>query len=389
MSYLCRTVIYCAIFSVIASMAACGKKDDDTPQPTQTVQFSRDIQPIFDSHCVACHFPGGRAGFTDLSLRPADSYAALVNVPAVQSTGVRVLPGDAENSVLYQRVAGFGFASVVGERMPLEAPALAQSEIDLIKTWINEGARDDSGVSPAPQTPPDRTFTRGAFLNSAQTGTTVASSITGSATFVLDTATKKVTGTMTISGTPGTAITLAHIHDGFVGVSGGIVVSLASTDNGVTWTVAADAPELTAEQMNKFIAGGLYVNVHTDAVPAGEIRGQLISYKENVQLIFNGRCVFCHQVGGPAAFTGLLLTEADSYTGLVNKAATQPSLSSGATPVGTLVVPFDSTNSVLYKRVIGATDYTGSLQMPASANPLSENDMNLIKIWIDMGAVNN
>ena len=73
MSYLCRTVIYCAIFSVIASMAACGKKDDDTPQPTQTVQFSRDIQPIFDSHCIACHFPGGRAGFTGLSLRPADS----------------------------------------------------------------------------------------------------------------------------------------------------------------------------------------------------------------------------------------------------------------------------------------------------------------------------
>jgi hypothetical protein len=250
------------------------------------------------------------------------------------------------------------------------------------------GAMDDNGVAQAPQTPPDRIFTREAFLNSAQTVTTgsiSASSITGSATFVLDTASRSVTGTMTITGIPATPITAAHIHDGFVGVNGGVAVPLATADGGVTWTVPAGVPALTPEQINKFIAGGYYVNVHTQANPDGEIRGQLMSYKENVQPVFSGRCVFCHQIGGPSAFTGLLLTPLDSYGLLVNQLATQPSLSSGLTATGTRVIPFNSTDSVLYKRVTGAPGYTGALQMPASATSLSTNDLNNIKIWIDMG----
>jgi hypothetical protein len=355
----------------------------------QLMSFTENIQPIFDDHCVVCHRSGGpvgRAAFTGLILTPADSYGTLVNKPAVQSTGMRVLPFNADNSVLYQRTAGIGFASVVGERMPLETPPIDQKDLDLIKTWINMGAMDDNGVAQAPQTPLDRTFTREAFLTSAQTGTTVASSITGSAIFVLDTATKKVTGTMTIIGTPATPITLAHIHDGFVGVDGPPVVTLTSADS-VTWTETTNT--LTDAQMNKFIAGGYYVNVHTQANSAGEIRGQLVSYKENVQTVFNGRCVFCHEVGGPAAFTGLLLTAADSNGLLVNQLATQPSLSSGVTATGTRVIPFNSTDSVLYKRVTGAPGYTGSKQMPASGNSLSTNDLNTIKIWIDMGALNN
>jgi len=358
----------------------------------QLMSFTEDIQPIFTANCEACHFSGGRAGFTGLFLRPADSYGTLVNKPAVQSTGMRVLPFDADNSVLYQRTAGIGFASIVGERMPLEAPALSQHNQDLIKTWITMGAMDDNGVAQTPQTPPTRTYTRQAFLNSAQTGTTVASSITGSGTFVLDTATKKVSGTMVVTGTPSSAITVAHLHDGFVGVDGPPIVTLTSADS-VTWTVLAGTDVLTDAQMNKLIAGGFYVNVHTTAVASGEIRGQLMSYAENVQTIFNGRCVFCHVVGGPAAFTGLLLTPLDSHGLLFNQLATQPSATTAIlippTAIGTRVIPFNSTDSVLYKRIIAAPGYEGSRQMPASATPLSTNDMNLIKIWIDMGALNN
>jgi hypothetical protein len=134
------------------------------------------------------------------------------------------------------------------------------------------------------------------------------------------------------------------------------------------------------------------VNVHTAENPDGEIRGQLMSYKENVQPVFSGRCVFCHQVGGPSAFTGLLLTPLDSWGGLVNQPASQPSGTTVLLPppnaIGTRVIPFNSTDSVLYKRVTAAPGYTGSKQMPASGTSLSTNDLNLIKIWIDMGALN-
>jgi hypothetical protein len=365
----------------------------------QLMSFTDDIQTIFDDHCVACHRAGGpvgRAAFTGLFLTPGDSYSRLVNQPAVQSTGLRVLPFDADNSVLFQRTAGVGFAAVVGERMPLESPVLEQRDIDLIRIWIIMGAMDDNGVAPAPQTPPARDFTRQAFLNAAQiTAGNIVSDVTGSATFALNTGTGIVTGTMTITvppaSAPTTTITNAHIHDGFVGVDGGVVVPLSTTDGGINWTVSATATPLTPEQMNKFIAGGFYVNLHTQANPDGEIRGQLMSFADNIQTIFNGRCVFCHDVGGPAAFTGLLLGPGASYGNLVpNQQATQQLLTE---PSAFRVVPFESANSVLYNRVTGTVtntgNYSGARHMPASATPLSTNDQNLIKIWIDMGAANN
>jgi hypothetical protein len=351
----------------------------------QLMSFADNIQPIFDNNCIACHITNGQAGFTGLFLRPADSYRTLVNTPAVQSYGVRVLPFDRDNSVLYQRTAGVGFAAVVGERMPFAGPPLPQRELDLIKTWIMMGAMDDNGVAQSPQTLPPRQFIREAFLKSAQIVTTgtISSAITGSATFVLDTAARTVTGTLTISGTPATAITAAHIHDGFIGTNGGVVAPLTTTDS-VIFTAASTA--LTPLQMSTLIAGGFYVNVRTVANPDGEIRGQLMSYNDNVQPVFNLSCVFCHDVGGPAAFTGLHLGRLDSYGRLVNQLATQQL---STEPTATLVIPFDSTNSVLFRRVTGAAPYLGPRRMPPSGAPVSTNDENLIKTWIDMGTLNN
>ncbi|RFB68647.1 MULTISPECIES: CHRD domain-containing protein [unclassified Herbaspirillum] len=91
---------------------------------------------------------------------------------------------------------------------------------------------------------------------------------TGSISVAAD---KSVSGKITTTGIEGK---MAHIHTGVAGANGPVLVGLTKDgDNG--WTVPAGA-KFTDEQYAAYMAGGLYVNVHTAAHPGGEIRGQLL-----------------------------------------------------------------------------------------------------------------
>jgi hypothetical protein len=79
-----------------------------------------------------------------------------------------------------------------------------------------------------------------------------------------------VSGKITVSGMMPTA---AHIHDGAKGVNGPVLIKLDRTADG--FAVPAGA-KLTPEQLAKFKAGNTYINVHSEAFPPGEIRGQLM-----------------------------------------------------------------------------------------------------------------
>lgn len=96
---------------------------------------------------------------------------------------------------------------------------------------------------------------------------TSAASGTGSISVAAD---KTVSGSVTTTGIEGR---VAHIHTGAAGANGPVIVALTKNgDNG--WTVPAGA-KLTDEQYAAYVAGTLYVNVHSAAHPGGEIRGQL------------------------------------------------------------------------------------------------------------------
>jgi hypothetical protein len=109
------------------------------------------------------------------------------------------------------------------------------------------------------------------FLNGGQEVPAVSTKATGSGAFTVGDD-KGITGSVTTTGVKGTA---AHIHIGAAGQSGPVAIPLTkSGDNG--WAVPAGT-KLTDEQFVAFKANKLYVNVHSDAHKAGEVRGQLLN----------------------------------------------------------------------------------------------------------------
>ncbi len=82
---------------------------------------------------------------------------------------------------------------------------------------------------------------------------------------------KSVSGSFVTENVAGT---MAHIHKAPAGDTGGVVIPLEQKGDN-TWVVPEGA-QLSDEDYQSFRAGELYVNVHTEANPAGEVRGQIV-----------------------------------------------------------------------------------------------------------------
>ncbi len=71
----------------------------------------------------------------------------------------------------------------------------------------------------------------------------------------------------------------AHIHDGGLGANGGIAIGLSTTvgadDVSGTFAATDNVFDLTEEQRATLLGVANYVNIHTDSIPSGELRGQV------------------------------------------------------------------------------------------------------------------
>jgi hypothetical protein len=95
------------------------------------IRFARDIRPILNENCLACH--GGVKQASKLSL----IYRDKVLLPA-KSGKTPIVPGDAGKSELMRRVT----STDLEDRMPPpdHGAALDAESIRLLTQWINEGA---------------------------------------------------------------------------------------------------------------------------------------------------------------------------------------------------------------------------------------------------------
>ncbi len=80
----------------------------------------------------------------------------------------------------------------------------------------------------------------------------------------------------------------AHYHIGNPGMNGGVVLDMTGDTNNSDNTVSGTRP-LSSHVFNLLLTGGLYINLHTDLHPGGEIRGQVYRYaREGYVVEFNG-----------------------------------------------------------------------------------------------------
>ncbi len=106
-------------------------------------------------------------------------------------------------------------------------------------------------------------------LSGAQEVPPVNTAATGSGT-ILVLMDRSVSGSVSTSGVAGTA---AHIHMAATGQNGPVIVPLNRTGENL-WSVP-DSIRFNDAQYEAYRLGNLYINVHSAANPAGEIRGQV------------------------------------------------------------------------------------------------------------------
>jgi hypothetical protein len=106
------------------------------------VEFKRDIVPLLKVRCAVCHLTGDEA--FGMALYPGAAYKSLVTVPSGESPLVRVKPGKPDESYLIHKLEGTqGEVGGKGLQMPIDSGPLSRQEIDMIRAWIAEGAKDN------------------------------------------------------------------------------------------------------------------------------------------------------------------------------------------------------------------------------------------------------
>lgn len=137
--------------SAAIAFAGCGSSSgggQGTGTTAEPATFSKVYSTTLGGVCASpgCHVGTAAPGGLDMST--ADSaYANLVGVTAAgpacgASNLTRVVPGDSAHSLLYLKVNG---TAPCGVRMPDGLPVLSSAAIAQIKTWIDDGAKNDLG----------------------------------------------------------------------------------------------------------------------------------------------------------------------------------------------------------------------------------------------------
>jgi hypothetical protein len=369
-------------------LAACGSGDGfvGSGGAVGTLEPSFDsIQAnLFEQVCEHCH--AGANAPAGLRLDAANSYAMLVGVASVERPNIlRVAPGDPNNSYLVQKLDG---TAAVGERMPAGLPPLPQSDINIVRQWITDGALPGSpssgpvrvtSLSPPPNStqpalPAAITVGFNRELNAPSVTTASFALSRGGPDGALGTADDVAItpASVTVPGAnPRSAILdltgVRSVPDRYgitlLGTGGAAILDLSGN--------ALDGEPIRLLPSGDGVAGGDYTATFTVAAQA-----TLASIQANV---LSPRCSGCHSGVGTTLPGALNLTNAAaSYAALVGVASVEVPALQGVTPG-------NPSDSYLIGKLEGGPGIVGS-RMPLVGAPLDQATIDTIRLWVTNGA---
>jgi len=117
-----------------AAFAAAPPKKEEIADPNAPVSYWKQVRPIFQANCQGCHQPAKDKGGYVMT-----DFKRLL---AAGDSGTKaIVPRQPEKSHLYEQIT----PNKDGEtEMPKGQPPLNQPEVELIRRWIAEGAKDDT-----------------------------------------------------------------------------------------------------------------------------------------------------------------------------------------------------------------------------------------------------
>jgi hypothetical protein len=124
-----RAPLLFALLATLALVLSCEKKAGVKP-----VDFVSQIKPILQSRCINCHHSG--ALFGDLSFESR----ALAMQP--RKSGVVITPGQSARSQLYIALT---LPDPDKKAMPPTGHRIPNQDVELVKRWIDEGAKWPDG----------------------------------------------------------------------------------------------------------------------------------------------------------------------------------------------------------------------------------------------------
>src|SRR5437868_667406 len=108
-------------------------------EDTRVVDFARDVQPLLKTHCIDCHGPELQMAELRLDQRKfvVDDVRGLLK------------SGKSSESLLIQRLTDKKLGLIMPPTFPFfpgEKPGLPETQISVLKSWIDQGATWPEGV---------------------------------------------------------------------------------------------------------------------------------------------------------------------------------------------------------------------------------------------------
>ncbi len=193
-----------------------------------------------------------------------DDHWARADIEWTYQSNIMTGPGDQTNMFAPERPTNRAELAAVSHRLYNKI----MMEMDLVEARVEALEHEDD------DTMADNSDDHVAYFTASLMGSQEVPAVTGSgsgtATFRLDD--NDLWYNITVTDLTG-SIEGAHFHRGGVGVNGPVIEEIIFNGNTATgwWN------NLTEAEMDDLMSGNIYVNIHTEENPDGEIRGQIES----------------------------------------------------------------------------------------------------------------